>query len=95
MVYTKAAVMLHNFLRTTESLVYCRLVFTDKEDGEGNVLTGASQKDFSSQGLETIHNTGSNNHSINAANVRDIFKDYFSSSHGEVSWQYRHACRTN
>ena len=45
-VCTKAAVMLHNFLHTTESSVYCPLGFTDKEDSEGNVLTGAWREDF-------------------------------------------------
>ena len=36
--YTKAAVALHNFLRTTESSVYCPPGFLDAEDGLGNRL---------------------------------------------------------
>ena len=39
--YTKAAVALHNYLRTTESSVYCPPGFTDGEDGERNVIEGA------------------------------------------------------
>ena len=38
--YTKAAVALHNFLRCTESTVYCPTGYVDGEDGEGNVIRG-------------------------------------------------------
>ena len=39
-VYTKAAIALHNFLRTTESSVYCPPGFIDGENGGGNVVLG-------------------------------------------------------
>ena len=39
--YTKAAIALHNYLRTTESSAYCPPGFTDGEDGERNVIEGA------------------------------------------------------
>ena len=38
--YIKAAIALHNYLRTTESSVYCPPGFTDGEDGERNVIGG-------------------------------------------------------
>ena len=38
--YTKAAVVLHNYLRVNESSVYCPPGFVDGEDGDGNVVTG-------------------------------------------------------
>ena len=88
--------MLHNFLRTTESLVYCPPGFTDMEDSDGNVVIGTWREDSSSQGLEDIRGAGSNYHSLNAAKIRDTFSNYyFTSSHGEVSWQYQHVHRTN
>ena len=39
--YTKAAIALHNFLRTTESSIYYPVGFIDAEDGTGNVINGA------------------------------------------------------
>ena len=87
--------MLHNFLRTCESSVYCPPGFTDAEDNDGNVIGGTWRQDPSPQGLQGIHSTGSNNHSLNAARVRDTFKDYFCSPHGEVSLQYQYVRRTN
>ena len=94
-IYTKAALMLHNFLRTTESSVYCPPGFTDIEDSDGNVVEGTWREDSASQALENVRNAGSNFHSLNAARIRDTFRDYFSSPNGEVSWQYRHVHRTN
>ena len=38
--YTKAAIALHNYLRVTESTVYCPPGFVDGEDGDGNQITG-------------------------------------------------------
>lgn len=64
-VYTKAAIALHNFLRTTESTVYCPPGFTDGEDGEGNVLEGTWRRDEEqSTGLEPVSRTGSNRYYI-------------------------------
>ena len=40
-VYTKASIALHNFLRTTESSVYCPPGFIDSEDADGNVICGS------------------------------------------------------
>ena len=38
---TKAAIALHNYLRTTESSVYCPPIFVDAEDGTGNIVSGS------------------------------------------------------
>ena len=60
--FTKAAIALHNFLRTTESSVYCPPGFIDGEDGEGNVITGNWRRDeeTGSGGLEPIRRVGGN-----------------------------------
>lgn len=42
-IYTKAGITLHNFLRTTESSSYCPPGFIDSEDGAGNVVHGSFQ----------------------------------------------------
>ena len=39
--FTKAAIALHNFLRTEESSTYCPVGFVDGEDGSGNVIPGS------------------------------------------------------
>ena len=39
-VYSKAAIALHNYLRVIESGVYCPPGFVDGEDGAGNHLPG-------------------------------------------------------
>uniref|UniRef100_A0A1X7V7X1 DDE Tnp4 domain-containing protein n=1 Tax=Amphimedon queenslandica TaxID=400682 RepID=A0A1X7V7X1_AMPQE len=53
--YTKATIALHNFLRTTESFVYCPNGFIDAEDGAGNVINGTWRDDSSIvSGLESI-----------------------------------------
>jgi len=59
--YTKAAIALHNYLRTTESSVYCPPGFTDGEDGEGNVIEGTWRTDDEeSTGMNPVASTSSN-----------------------------------
>ena len=53
--YTKAAIAMHNYLRTTESSVYCPLGFIDGEDGARNVIEGSWRDDeHTSRGLESL-----------------------------------------
>ena len=56
--YTKAAIALHNFLRTTESLVYCPPGFADSEDGVGNVVEGSWRNEDSN--MVSISRAGGN-----------------------------------
>lgn len=59
--YTKAAIALHNFLRTEESSVYCPPGFVDAEDGTGNAIDGSWHRDQDpSTGLSSITRLGSN-----------------------------------
>ena len=44
-VFAKAVIGLHNYLRTTESSVYCPPGFVDGEDGTGHVLQGGWRRD--------------------------------------------------
>ena len=94
--YTKAAIALHNFLRSTEPSIYCPSGFTDSEDVDGNIVNGSWREERGSNTcLQPVHQTGNNRHSFSAANVRDSFCQYFNSPEGEVVWQYRHIRRTN
>ena len=60
-VYTQAAIALHNFLRTTEPSVYCPSGFLDGEDGLGNVINGLWRTDKDPcGGLNTLSHISSN-----------------------------------
>ena len=57
--YTGAAIALNNFLRTTESSVYCPPGFVDCEDGLGNVNRGNWRGEESTV-LQSVSRVGSN-----------------------------------
>ena len=72
--YTKATVALHNFLRVKESSVYCPAGFTDSEDGDGNIVEGGWRRDSTeSQGLDRMGSLGGNRYDRAAADVRDLY----------------------
>ena len=60
-IFSKAAIALHNYLRTNESSVYCPPGFIDGEDGAGNTINGSWRSDEElCHGLESLHQSGSN-----------------------------------
>ena len=71
--YTKAAIALHNLLRSKSSC-YCPAGFADSEDSDGNVTEGMWREDPTPQGLERLGRVGSNYHSPSAATIREQFK---------------------
>ena len=59
--YTKAAIALHNYLRTEQSNVYCPPGYIDAEDGVGNIIEGAWRTDEEpGVGLQSLSRVGSN-----------------------------------
>ena len=75
--------------------MYCPAGFTDSEDGDGNIVEGGWRRDSTeSQGLDRMGSLGGNRYGRAAADVRDLYRDYFSSTEGEISWQYHHVNRT-
>ena len=58
--YTKAAIALHNLLRTTESSTYYPPGFIDSEDGMGNTVAGSWRDDDQSTCLNPVSQVGSN-----------------------------------
>ena len=59
--YTKIAIALHNYLRTTESSVYCPPGFVDGEDGAVNHISGSWRNDEDScSGLASVHQISGN-----------------------------------
>lgn len=58
MAYTKAAIALHNYLRVTESTMYCPPGFVDSEDGDSNIVSGSWQEDDACEGLIGVGQVG-------------------------------------
>ena len=59
--YSQAAIALHNYLRTTESSVYCPAGFLDGEDEAGNAISGRWRADEEQcSGLQPLGQGGSN-----------------------------------
>ena len=60
-IFTKAAIALHNYLRTNESNVYCPPGFIDAEYGAGNIIEGSWRMEDSESGaLQPIRRAGGN-----------------------------------
>ena len=67
--------MQHNYLRTTESQLYCPPRYIDVEDSGGNFIGGAWREEPSPSGLEPLRSVGSNHYAMSASSIRDTFKD--------------------
>eukprot|EP00731_Ephydatia_muelleri_P032027 Em0023g534a len=63
--------------------------FVDGKDGELRVTLSEDL------GGKMMNLWGFNLYSQSAAETRDLFKDYFNSAAGELSWQYHHITRTS
>ena len=59
-VYTKAAIALHNYLRVTESSTYCPPGFVDDEDWTCNIVQGSWRDDSACNGLTSLGQVGGN-----------------------------------
>ena len=93
-VYTKAALCLHNFLRTKESSANCPPSFGDFQDSDGAFVPSMWRQSAGASGLMPIGQQGSNRHGRSAAETRDCFKAHFTSGEGQVPWQYAHVQST-
>ena len=64
--FTKAAIALHNYLRVKESTVYCPPGFVDADDGTGNLLEGEWRAQTSDDtGMRRIGRVGGTNQLLN------------------------------
>ena len=87
---TKAVVALHNFLMADKDFLsndYCSESYADREQNNV-IISGEWRREEPSQGLINIQHAGSNNFTQIAKNVRDKYRDYFSSNTGSVDWQW-------
>lgn len=90
---TKAAVCLHNFLRLTNSAVYCPTGFADSEDGTGRIKPGEWRGAVRRTGSDAMTNIpplrGRRNSSA-AVQVRNALMSYFISDAGSLPWQWEY-----
>ena len=88
---TKAVVALHNFLMSKESTArsaYCPPGFIDHETGLSLQSGTWRHENLPNEELISILILDSINYAKSAKDVRDIYKDYFSSTAGAVPWLY-------
>ena len=93
---TKAIVALHNFLMsiTEDNYNYSPTNFVD-QDGPNGLVPGEWGRDSDDiTGLVNIRKDGSNNHSRNACQIRNEFKEYFCNE-GARDWQWDMVNRNN
>lgn len=58
--FAKAAIALHNYLRTEEPAAYCPTGYSDGEYGSGNVIPGSWRNEEPATGLLPIGTVSSN-----------------------------------
>ena len=64
MLFTKATIALHNYLRTEEGTIYCPAGFVDGEDGSGNINHGTWREEERPGGLQAIGSVAGNRYAI-------------------------------
>lgn len=87
--FTKACIVLHNYLITTDTQ-YLVKGYTDQYRDDGQLIAGGWRKD----GVNCFTNLPSRlgmNFSNTAKEIRNSFKDYFNSELGSVPWQVQSA----
>ena len=89
---TKAAVCLHNFLRLTNSAVYCPNGFVDSEDASGKIKQGEWRGIVSRSGsaMTDIAPLRGRRNTNNAVQVRNGLMNYFISNAGSLPWQWEY-----
>ena len=90
--YIKAAVVLHNYLRTEENEAssYIPKDFVDSHDNDGNLIPGALREIASStSGVTELGRISSNNANSSVIASRDKIANFFLSSQGAVPWQHK------
>lgn len=82
-----AGVVLHNFCRQKCGSKYLQPQALDVEDPDHNIVPGNWRNEAGV--LESLHGTRGMNSSLAAKGMRDKLADYFLTTQGEVTWQYR------
>lgn len=91
-----AAVSLHNFLRCEQSQHYCPSNLVDSyQNADGEITSGDWRQIVSGDtNLQSTGNVSANNHTQNAATLRDTMAEYLMSNVGSVHWQEKYINRS-
>lgn len=84
--FTKAAVVLHNYMLSINQQAYCPASFRDSVDGDGNITKEGLWRKQKGLGLTPIDPIGTHRFSFHAGAVRDKFASYFQNE-GALHWQ--------
>uniref|UniRef100_A0A6P7H0I9 Uncharacterized protein LOC114345333 n=1 Tax=Diabrotica virgifera virgifera TaxID=50390 RepID=A0A6P7H0I9_DIAVI len=84
----KATCALHNWLRKTTSRTYFPTGCVDIEDIENGTVIPGDWRAHKFDGIVSLRNVGSNNHSKNAARKRDLYAEKFVTTEA-VPWLWK------
>ena len=93
----EAAVCLHNYLRQTETALYCPSGFVDSMDRSGNIKPGEWRSMVSTTergALDGLSRVRGSRYTLNAIQIRKALTDFLNSEQGAVSWQWAHVRST-
>ena len=88
----KAAICMHNFLRQTNSAMYCPTGFIDSFDSTGRIKKGEwrDMVSFTDGMLRNIGSVRGSRPTTSAIETRDEITKYVNSMEGSLSWQWEH-----
>lgn len=93
--FAKAAIALHNYLRTTESSLYFPPGFVDGEDGAGNTVEGSWREEEEPTGLIPLSHIGSNRFEIDHITFKHyLCMSLFNPRHSRLAVEIRDAFKT-
>ena len=95
--YVNAAVLLHNYLRQTETAAYCPSGFVDFQDSSGNIQPGYWREYFHSKIqplLSNLQPARGSRYIEHSVGMRDGLKNYVNIEKGCISWQWDSVTQT-
>ena len=93
----QATVCLHNYLRQTETALYCPSGFVDSMNQTGNIKPGEWRSvvsDSDTGALVGLNRVRGSRYTANAIQIQEALPDYFNSEKGEVPWQWAYVRST-
>lgn len=93
----QATVCLHNYLRQTETALYCPSGFVDCYDNSGNIKPGEWRSAVSKEqegALRQIPKVRGHRYTDNSLEVREALTKYVNSDQGAVPWQWEYVRST-
>lgn len=93
----EAAVCLHNYLRQTETALYCPSGFVDSMDRSGKIKPGEWRSMVSTTergALDWLNMVRGSRYTLSAIQIQKALTDFLNSEQGAVSWQWTYVRST-